>query len=439
MAEENQFVYENQENNEEQDRRELVSEATAKIAKFLKRREPLLQKKIATRRAANLNRRLALKRRGNAQFNAGRATLQYNRRLGNIVMPPLFIANNEDPQVAELMISSHQNEVDRLKRKIATNYAEASLGNLRHNTNLSYADFKRQIATIPKASRASYILLAKMDDLHGKLQRNLSIAATEAERKRIAEKKYDVKKIQDLLHKVIKKQDVDPTYPMPPGLQHKIDTVLVGENVAALLAPTVPVANRLPANIAAYETAKEARYKTLRNQMNAMNNSDKRELLSKYLASLEDAMEIVKAQIAPGLKESQLAIIQQEVLKIEDLKTKVEKALQDGTPLSPLDKIEIYKIQGSYKVFNIQNGLYRRLEENRRIFNQRNAEAKGYQGNLMVPLANVALPPPPPPPKPLSENERKERRRLALEAAAKRFGSKGGRRTVRRRRGTRKN
>lgn len=399
--------------------------ALRRIKPFLKKKMKTINKKVATRRAANLEKRLASRKKGSVTINAAQAATGFAQRaiqpLNQLSMQMMM---ENDPEMAGILLSTHEAS----ERETKNAYAQGLLGNLRTTTEESYADYLRQIPTIPKAARGAYVLLAKMDDLYGKLKRNLEIAESDVERKRIAGKMYNNKEAQRLLNKVIRMQNVNPSYPMPPGLQRQINTVLVGENVAALIAPTLPVANRLPNAITQYEAAKNARYAVLRGQMNTI-NSDSRQKIA-FLGAIEDALEKVQAQIRPSLTADQLATIQTEIDRIIALRTSVEAAIAANTAIPLQDKVAMYPLIREFELEKPGDGLYVRLEKNRSMFNKRNQNAAVEAAIAAPPVA--ALPPPPP----VSTEEQKAAARAARLA---RF--KGGRthKNKNKRRASRKN
>ena len=440
MAEnEIEFEYENNISPEEM---EQLVEAERRQDR-INRLKPLLKqttymnKKIAIRKAANLAARNAQRKAESVGLNSARATAQYNARSANINIEPLnqeFLAQL-DPEDAVLQLQMYEAQVNSLKQDAQNQYRRASLGNLRTNTNASFANYSRKVPTLPPAVRPTFVMLAKVDDVYGKLTRNLAIASTEAERRAIASKRYNVEKVRTLLHKVITKQSSDPTY-NPPGLQRIVNTLSEGENVNALLAPnTSSVFARIPQVIANFEAAQEARYATLKGQMNTL-PSESREKIS-FLAALEEAILIVRAQPIPNNTAQQ--IINAELENLNRLKTVVETAIAENTVIPLQEKVKIVTAIRSYKIGKTRvNSLYKRLEENRPIFNQRNmnAAAAAVVGDQMIPLAAmpaaaVALPPPPP---------TAQQKANARAARLARFAGKGGTaRKQRKQRKTRKN
>ena len=424
----NEYYYENNQNGlSPQEMEELIEaerreDALRRIKPFLKKKMKTFNKKVAIRRAANLEKRLASRKKGSVTINAAQAATGFAQRaiqpLNQLSMQMMM---ENDPEMAGILLSTHEAS----EREAKNAYAQSLLENLRTSTNDFYADYLRQIPTIPKAARGAYVLLGKMDDLYGKLKRNLEIAESDAERKRIAGKMYNNKEAQRLLNKVMRMQDVNPSFPMPPGLQRQINTLLVGENVATLIAPTLPVANRLPNAIAQYEAAKNARYAVLRGQMNAV-NSDSRQKIA-FLGAIEDALEKVQAQITPSLTAGQLATIQTEIDRITALRTSVEAAIAANTAIPLQDKVAMYPLIREFELEKPGDGLYVRLEKNRSMFNKRNQNA--------AVEAAIAAPPVAAAPRVSTEEER------AAARAARLARFKGGRthKNKNKRRASRKN
>ena len=411
-------------------------DASSKIGTFIKRRNPMLQRKIATRKAANVERRKAQEKARNVLLNEAKAATRRAGVEGSIIVLPPNIPNNLLPGDVQFFFNSHENAVRATKRQALQNNSNALLAALRTNTNLSAANWIRQIPSIPKHARSTYVVLAKLDDIYGKLGRNLSIAETDAERKRIAEKKYNVGELRRKVRSVMDKQTPDPNFPFPPGLQREVNAVIAGENVGAVLAPMLPVANRLPPAIAAFEAAKEARYATLKNQMRAMTNNSKGREKLVLLAAVEEAIETVNAQ--PLTSQSEAAIAA-ELAALNVLRGKIEQAIADNTPVDLLDKSKIIRAISDYVLeAKRTNGLYKRLKENRNVFNTENFAAKqAAQPQGMIPINAVAAPVA----VAVAQPSQAERRRLAAEAAAKRFAKPGpgGKRNGRKTRRQRKN
>jgi hypothetical protein len=435
------YEYENENNLSPEEMEQLVEaerrqEAMNKLKPFLKRRLPRVNKKVATRRAAALAARNAQRKAAEVGLNSARATAQYNALSANINVEPL---NQEslaqlDPEVAVSEMQMHEAQVNSLKQAAQNQYRQASLGNLRTNTNASFANFSRKVPTLPPAVRPTFIMLAKMDDVYGKLTRNLAIANTEAERRAIASKRYNVDKVRTLLNKVITKQSNDPTY-NPPALQRIVNALSEGENINAVLAPnTTSVSSRIPQVIANFQAAQEARYATLRGQMNTL-PSESREKIS-FLAALEEAIQIVRAQ--PVANNTAEQAINAELANLNGLRTVVEAAIAGNTVIPLQDKVKILSAIQSYRIGKSrENSLYKRLEQNRTTFNQRNMNAAAAAAAAqMIPLAAMpaaaaALPPPPP---------TAQQKANARAARLARFAGKGGTaRKQRKQRKTRKN
>jgi hypothetical protein len=438
---ENEYVYEyeNENNISPEEMEQLVEaerrqEAMNKLKPFLKRRLSRLNKKVATRRAASLAARNAQRKAGSVGLNVAQATAQYNARSANINVEPLDqeILAQLHPEDAVLEMQMHETQVNSLKQQAQNQYRQASLGNLRTNTNASFANFSRKVPTLPPAVRPTFVMLAKMDDVYGKLTRNLAIANTEAERRAIASKRYNVDKVRTLLNKVITKQSNDPTY-NPPALQRIVNAL--SEDVNAVLAPnTTSVSSRIPQVIANFQAAQEARYATLRGQLNTL-PSESREKIS-FLAALEEAIQIVRAQ--PVANNTAEQAINAELANLNGLKAVVEAAIAGNTVIPLQDKVKILTAIQSYRIGKSrENSLYKRLEQNRTTFNQRNINAAAAAAAAqMIPLAAmpaaaVALPPPPP---------TAQQQANARAARLARFAGKGGTaRKQRKQRKTRKN
>jgi hypothetical protein len=403
--------------------------ATGTIGRFLKRREKPLQRAIATRRAANIARRQAEAKAREIGLEKARAAEQY--AIGTAInVAPIneeyiqdLMATN--PEEAMNQIQAHENIVEATKAAAANQYSQAMLEAFRTNTNATAANFIKQIPSIPKSSRAGYILLAKVDDLYGKLTRNVSIATTNAERERLASKKYEVDKLRKKIRKVMDFETI------PPGLLREVNAVLAGEDVASLLLPSLSAVNRLVPAFANYNIRKNARYETLKNQMNVADSLTREKIA--FVAALEEILEINRAQ--PIQTNAQQATLQAEIDRILALKEKVERLIEEKAPLPITDKIQIFKAINEYlRVKSNANSIYKKLKTNRTRFNQRNAEReaereaelakqpKGFQtkgyalGNLTAATAATSAP-----------VSAAERRRLMAEAAAKRF--KGGKKT----------
>jgi hypothetical protein len=408
----------------------IAEEQTARKKQAL-RKVPFIQRRIATRRAANLAARLAQRKAASIGIEKARAEQTYGAREQNINVFPLnqeFLQelSETEPETAVAMIQSHEDTVAAAKQQAIQQFAEALLEDLRTNTNSSAANFIKQIPSIPKSARAAFIILVKLDDLYGKIKRNLAIASTNATRQQFASKQYDIEELRRKVRKVMDKQSSDPTYPFPPGLMREVTAAIAGEDVTGLLAPTLPAANRLEPAFTAYNTAKNARYQALKGQMNTANSKTREKLA--LLAGIEEVIETIQAQ--PVQTNAQQQTIQTELDKMEGLKAKLESAIAGNTPLELLDKAKIIGAITSYAITNKSNSIYKKLEANRGTFNERNnakeaaAAAVAQQGQVLgsttaaATTSSTVLSP-------------AERRRLAAEAAMKRFQkpSQGGRKT----------
>lgn len=407
------------------------TQAIGRFAPLLKQRSPKYQRRIATRRAANLAARLAQRKAASVGIEKARAEQTYSSREQNINVFPLnqeFLQelSETEPETAFGMIQSHEDTVAAAKQQAIQQFAQALLEDLRTNTNSSAADFIKQIPSIPKSARAAFIILVKLDDLYGKVKRNLAIASTNATRQQFASKQYDIEELRRKVRKVMDKQSSDPTYPFPPGLMREVTAAIAGEDVTGLLAPTLPAANRLETAFTAYNTAKNARYQALKTQMNTANSKTREKLA--LLAGIEEVLETIRAQ--PVQTNAQEETIQTEIDKMEALKAKVEAAIAAGTALELLDKAKILGAIGSYEVSGKSNSVYSKLESNRGTFNQRNTEreaaaaAVAQQGQVLGGPTAVAT-------TVSTSLSPAERRRLAAEAAMARFKkpSQGGRKT----------
>ena len=429
MSEENNLVYEYESGNdpfegmtEEEMAAQLAAEelaekqgkAAGKIISFMKRKSKSQQRKIATRRAANYARKVAQRKTANVGLRKARATQQYNRAQ-NVAVQPIdpFLLNEaqDDPAYLQMLLNSHQESVQGAKAQALQAYKDVQLAAYRTSTNESAANAIRQLPTIAKTSRAAYILHARLDDLFGKLDRNLKIAATNAERDAIAKKMFEVDQLRNKTLKVISRFE---TYrSVPPGLVAEAERLLAGENVAGVLAPTLPVANRLPAAFANLNTRKNARYNTLRNQMlsmpvlspaNMMAGREDARIKLINLAALEDILEIIKAQ--PVENNAQQATIDAEIAKIQGLKAKVEASLASKTPLNAADKSEIDTQIQEYNLRkkNKSTSMYRRLVNDfgryfqlrkigKELSEKRGAPApRAPAANTMVPIIPVPAP-----------------------------------------------
>lgn len=372
--------------------------------------------------------------------NIRRAKANLETRQNIEVIPPEIPDRmwDEEPQFAQLLLSSHQEEITKKKRQALNEYIQASLEALRTNTNETTKDLIRQIHNIPKHARPTFVILAKLDDVYGKLKRNLDIAETNSERQRIAPKKYEVDRLRREVRAVMDKQAANPSLSFPVGLMKRVDAALGGENVSSLLAPTRTAANRLSEAITAYETAKEARYSTLKNQMKGMTNDSMSRQKIWMLAALEEALVIVSSQPVTNKSGPEIT---KELEKLNELKSRIEQAIANKTPVDLMDKARISKVIADYALYSkISNGLYSRLKKNQNAFNQANFNAKQTsQTNQtsMIPLAAFAQPQVPV--APIQQPSPAERRRLMAEAAAQRLAkpSKGGK--TRRTRRNRKN
>ncbi len=382
MSEENNLVYEYESGNdpfegmtEEEMAAQLAAEelaekqgkAAGKIISFMKRKS----KSQKIRRAANFARKVAQRKTAYVGLRKARATQQYNKAQNVAVQPidpDLLNDAQDDPAYLQMLLNSHQESVQGAKAQALQAYKDVQLAAYRTSTNESAANAIRQLPTIAKTSRAAYILHARLDDLFGKLDRNLKIAATNAERDAIAKKMFDVDQLRNKTLKVISRFE---TYrSVPPGLEAQAERLLAGENVAGVLAPTLPVANRLPAAFANLNTRKNARYNALQNQMlsmpvfspaNMMAGREDARMKLINLAALEDILDIIKAQ--PVENNAQQATIDAEIAKIQGLKAKVEASLASKTPLNAADKSEIDTQIEEYKLRkkNKSTSMYRRL------------------------------------------------------------------------------
>lgn len=432
----------------------VAAQAARLAAENAERREGVFQQRLGnfrTKRAARilkgkpgLTARIArakesVRSKKNAiATNIARVRANMERREANINVIPPNINNDlwaNDPDMAQLLLNSHQAEVATLKRRTLNQFAQSSLNALRTNTNESAQDLIRQIHNIPKQARGTYVLLAKLDDLYGKLARNLTIAEHNVERQRIAPKKYEVDQLRREVRAVMDKQAANPSFTFPLGLMKRVENALRGQNISSLLAPTRTAANRLSEAITAYETAKEARYSTLKNQMKGMTNDSMSRQKIWMLAALEEALEIVSSQPVTNKSGPEIT---KELEKINELKARIEQAIANKTPVDLMDKARISKVIADYALDSkISNGLYSRLKKNQNAFNQANFNAKQTNQTSMIPLAAFAQPQLPV--APIQQPSAAERRRLMAEAAAKRFAkpSKGGK--TRRTRRHRKN
>lgn len=361
--------------------------ATNTISRFLKRKELPIQKAIATRRAATVPAILARKKAANVAIQKARAEQAYN--IGTT--PQIIPLNQElvqelfetDPNVASIMVSSHEENVQSKKQKAVENYAQGLLGAFRTETNEVAADWIKQIPSFPRHVRPTFIILARLDDLYGKLTRNVSIANTNAERRRLAGKKYDVNELRRKVRKIMDAQSMDRTVPFPGHLLAEVDAVFAGEDVASVLAPNLPAAARINAAFTNYNTRKNVRYQELKTQMNTGNSSARDKII--YLSALEEILEIIRAQ--PVQTNEQQETIDTKIAAIEDLKSKVETAIAGNTPIEAMIKAKIIGEILGYDL-NDKNTTYAKLKKNKNTFNKRNLEnyhQKYYLQNQTIP------------------------------------------------------
>lgn len=236
-----------------------------------------------------------------------------------------------------------------------------------------YRETRKVLASEPPMHRQTVLKIAALDDLMLNEKKKLKLATTNSEREKAAARLYNIVELQKELDAARQEDEM-----ISPEQNRRYSNLVAGIDFASLNSSLYPrlVANnaKITAAEAEFNAAREEKYKTLRNQMNAMrNNSDSRQKIT-WLGALEEALHIVNLQDT-STNEAKKAV-DDEIAKLTALKERVTAAITAKTRLSYEDMAAIFKTIREYRLEKDKlKSLYPRLTANKETFNQRNYEA----------------------------------------------------------------